>query len=360
MAEPVRVGIIGTGKAAAMHADVLAKMKECRLVAAYGRTPDRVAKFAAQFGIHGHNDITGMVKQEQLEAVVVCTPHPQHTLAIQAMEAGAHALIEKPFASTLEDCDAMIKCAAQTKRKLGVISQRRFYPAVQRMKKAIADGKIGRPMLGVVSLLGWRDERYYQSDPWRGSWQGEGGGVLINQAPHLLDLFLWMMQDEVVELYGTWRNINHPYIEVEDTAVATLKFKHGGIGSVVLSNSQRPGIHGTVHVHGSSGASVGVQSEGGAMFIAGVSTKIETPFNDLWTIPEERELPDLWRAQDEVHFKDLNLIEYFIDLQDRNFLESLSSSAQPVISAKEGRRVVEVIEAWYQSEKTGMPVKLPL
>ena len=124
--------------------------------------------------------------------------------------------------------------------------------------EAIEAGKIGKPVLGMVTMLGWRDKAYYDSDAWRGTWKGEGGGVLVNQAPHQLDLLLWYMGD-VDEVYGVWKNLNHPYIEVEDTAVAVVKFKSGAVGNIVVSNSQNPALYGKVHVFGENGAGVGVR-----------------------------------------------------------------------------------------------------
>jgi predicted dehydrogenase len=124
-----------------------------------------------------------------------------------------------------------------------VISQRRLYDPVLRVKKAIDNGKIGKPILAVVTMLGWRNKEYYDSDPWRGKWKTEGGGVLVNQAPHQLDLLQWFMGD-IKELFGYWENLNHPYIEVEDTALAVIRFSNGGLGSLIVSNSQKPGLYG--------------------------------------------------------------------------------------------------------------------
>src|SRR5262249_56593669 len=122
--------------------------------------------------------------------------------------------------------------------------------------------------------------------PWRGKWDTEGGGVLVNQSPHMLDLLQWFM-GPIEEVSGCWANINHPGIEVEDTAVATIRFRNGGLGCIATSVSQNPGIYTKVHIHGSNGASVGVQTDCGATFIAGVSAMSEPPLNDIWTIPGE-------------------------------------------------------------------------
>ena len=171
-----------------------------------------------------------MVSREKIDVVIICTPHPNHREpTIAALEAGANVLIEKPLASSLEDCDAMIEASQQCGRQIGLICQRRWYIPAQRVKQAIEDGKIGKPVFATVNMLGWRDKEYYDSDPWRGTWKAEGGGVLVNQAPHQLDLLQWYM-GEIDECFGLWSNLNHPYIEVEDTANAILKFKNGGSG----------------------------------------------------------------------------------------------------------------------------------
>ncbi len=244
-----------------------------------------------------------MLKDSGAEAVVIGTPHPMHAgPAILAAEAGVHVLVEKPMAATLADCDAMLAAASKSGVTLGVISQRRLYEPVLRMKAAIDAGKIGTPVLGVFQMYSWRDPAYYRSDPWRGRWDTEGGGVLVNQSPHQLDLLQWLMGGEIDEISGFWANLNHPEIEVEDTAVATVRFRGGGLGSIVTSVSQKPGLYTKVHVHGSNGASVGVETDRGATFVAGVSAIAEPPLNDLWTIPGEEHRLAEFQAEDRARF----------------------------------------------------------
>lgn len=354
----IRVAIIGCGKAAHMHVQALLNIKECTLVAACSRSQEKADQFSSRYNIKGYSDIAGMVTKERVDVVVICTPHPEHKLAIKAIEAGAHALIEKPLASNLEDCDAIINAAEKFGKKVGVVSQRRFYPASQRVKRAIDNGKIGKPVLGTITMLGWRDEAYYKSDPWRGTWKDEGGGVLVNQAPHQLDLFLWFMDDEVEEVYGVWKNLNHPYIEVEDTALAIVKFRKGAIGNILVSNSQKPGIYGKVHIHGQNGASVGVQTDGGAMFIAGVSSILEPPVNDVWTVNGEEAFLRTWEQEDKDFFKAIDPVEYYIRQQDRDFILAVLNDKGPLVTAKEGRKTVELFTAIYESAKTNVPYKL--
>lgn len=354
----LRSAVIGCGKIAQVHAQALQNIEETELVAVQSRNADKAASTAARFGVKPYTDIATMIQQEQVNVVVICTPHPAHREpATIAMQNGAHVLVEKPLAVSLEDCDSMIQTAAQYGKELGMVSQRRFYPSCKRIKDAIDAGKLGTPMLGTVVMYGWRDEKYYSSDPWRGRWEEEGGGVLVNQAPHQLDLLLWYMGSEMEELYGVWQNINHPYIEVEDTAVAIIRFKNGAVGNIVVSNAQKPGIYGKVHIHGSNGATAGVQTDGGAMFIAGQSSILEPPLNDLWTIPGEEAMLESWKRSDTEQFNAVDPVEYYIRLQDRDFIKAIIENRKPLVTGSEGRKTVELFSALYRSMKERKAVR---
>jgi UDP-N-acetyl-2-amino-2-deoxyglucuronate dehydrogenase len=356
----VRIAIVGPGKVAHLHAKNLIKSDLSEFVAVSGRSLPKAKAFAAQYGVEAYTDLELMLKKENVQALIVCTPHPNHRDSVViAANMGVHCLIEKPMASSINDCDAMLGAAEKNKVTLGVISQRRFYAPVQRMKKAIDENKIGKPVLGHIIVLGWRDEAYYKSDPWRGKWETEGGGILVNQAPHQLDLFQWLM-GPIDQVYGQTRNLNHPYIEVEDTAVAVVQFKSGAIGNIILSNSQKPGIFGKIHIHGSNGASVGSQTEGGAMFIAGQTSIEEPPVNDIWTIPGEEGFLNEWIENDTDFFNQIDAAEYYIGLQIDDFLRALMEGREPLVSGREGRKTVELFTAIYRSNRDNSPVKFPL
>ena len=361
MKEKLKTAIVGVGKVTDIHAAALSRLEESQFTAVCSSKRDKAEAFAGKYGIKGYTDVADMVQKERIDAAIICTPHPFHRApAIAAMEAGANVLIEKPFASSLEDCDAMLATAEKYKKQIGVICQRRWYRPVQRVKEAIDAGKIGQPVFGTVNMLGWRDQNYYKSDPWRGSWKDEGGGVLVNQAPHQLDLLQWFM-GEIDELYGMWANLNHPYIEVEDTANAIIRFKNGAIGNIIVSNSMKPGIYGKVQVHGENGASVGVQTDGGAMFVAGMSNILEPPVNDLWTVPGEEILLKEFVKEDSDFFLSLkNPVEYFHERQIEDFLQSLLEGRKPLITGKDGRVTVEIFTAVYRSTRDKKPVKWPL
>lgn len=356
----VKTGIVGCGKVAHLHAVGLTQLEESAFTAVCSRNGERAQAFAEKYGVEAYTDVEEMMRDSGVEAVVVCTPHPAHReTSVSLLQAGVHVLVEKPLASSLDDCDAMISAARSAGVNLGTISQRRFYEPVQRLHTAIVEGKIGKPVVGMVLMLGWRDEAYYQSDPWRGKWEEEGGGVLVNQAPHQLDLLQWFM-GPIEELFGYSENLNHPYIEVEDTAVAVIRFKNGGVGNILVSNSQKPGIFGKVHVHGENGATVGVQTEGGAMFVAGMSEVEEPPLNDLWTVPGEEALLEEFNRQDTESFRKIKASEHYIKLNQQNFLQAILNGTEPLVTGEEGRKTVELFTAIYRSKRTGKAVKFPL
>lgn len=357
MSAETRFGIYGYGKVAELHAKALRATPGARLVAVCGRNAQRRDEFAARWGISSRESAAEMAEKDGVEAVVVTTPHPLHREhSVECSEAGLHVLVEKPMALSVADCDAMIAAAEAAGKALSVISQRRWYPACRRVREAIDSGKLGAPALGQVIMLGWRDEAYYKSDPWRGSWNGEGGGVLVNQAPHQLDLISWFM-GPVVEVSAYVANLNHPYIEVEDSAVASLRFPGGALGSILVSNSQKPGIYAKVHVHGSSGASAGVQTDGGAMFVAGMSSVLEPPVNDIWTLPGEEGSLAVWKEEDEALFKRIDATWYFFALQEAEFIEDLREGRPPAVTGRDGREAVRLMQAIYASSEAGKPIR---
>ena len=356
----IRTAIIGASKVGHLHAAAVQQAPSAELVAIWNRTPARAVEFAERYKIKAYESITEMIQAESIDMVTIATSHPAHAQpAIQAMRAGAHVIVDKPLASSLQDCDAMIQASKETGKKLGMISQRRCYPPVQRIRQAIDDGKLDVPILGSVTMLGWRDKHYYDADAWRGTWELEGGGVLVNQAPHQLDILQWFLGD-IDQVYGLSANLNHPYIEVEDTAVAVVKFKNGAIGNILVSNSQNPALYGKVHVFGKNGASVGVQTDGGAMFIAGMSSITEAPYNDLWTIPGEEQMREPWKDEDEALFKSIDPMVYFHQLQIQDFCESILEDRNPMISGEEGRKTVELFTAIYRSTRDNQPIPFPL
>lgn len=357
-----RIGtaVVGLGRVATAHTEALATLPTSRLVAVYDEDPARTHAFAARYGVQPARDFDAILSNRDVQMVSICTPHTTHArLSLAALSAGVNVLVEKPMALDLVDCDQMIASASSRRVKLGVVSQRRWYEPVRRVKDAIQSGRIGQPALATLTVLGWRSAEYYTLDPWRGTWAGEGGGVLVTQVTHHLDLLQWLV-GPVDQLEGYWSNFNHPTIEVEDSAVAAVRFRGGALGSIVVSNSVNPGLYGQIHIHGTTGATVGVQTDGGSPFISGVTTEVEPPFNDLWTIPGEEAQLARWQTEDREQFRAIDLMTYYHRLQIADFLEAIIDDRAPLVTGEDGRASVELFTAIYRSERDGQPVPFPV
>ncbi len=358
MANKLRIGIIGAGKVATLHAKAIKSSKHFTLVGICGGNSRRTKTLANLFQVPAFTDIGVFIDKSKLDVVSVCTPHPLHAItSVPFLEKGVHVIVEKPMATSVKDCDIMIEASKKGGSILGVISQRRYFAPCMRIKKAVEDGRIGKPIIGTVNMYGWRDKRYYSSDAWRGTWSGEGGGVLVNQAIHQLDLLLWYMGPPV-EVFGIWDNLNHPYIEVDDTAVAVIRFASGALGSVVVSNSLNPPLYGNVRVHGDNGSSLGVITDSGEMFVAGVSEMSSPPLNDLWLVPGQECPLSKWAEVDHQYFKQFPESEHYHRMQLDDFAHSIASGESPAVSGADGRRAVELISAIYEANQTKNLVKI--
>ncbi|HEX5414052.1 MAG TPA: Gfo/Idh/MocA family oxidoreductase [Chloroflexota bacterium] len=345
----LRFGIVGTGGIARHHAAALTALAdEAEIVACADVQVERAREFAATYGFSGAFDSArAMLDRAALDVVCVCTPHPQHAEPlILAAERGVHGVVEKPFTATLPDADRVLEAAAKHGTKISVLSQRRWLPAAQRIRRAIDEGKLGnRVILGETFCEMWRDAAYYARDSWRGRWDTEGGGVMMNQSPHNLDFLLYYV-GPAEEIFGYWANINHPYVEIEDNAVAVIKFKSGGLGIVKGTVSMNPPrrIHGVTLV-GESGATVSLDC-----------WEFATAQNEIWTIPGEEGLAAEWREQDKAFGS--GELPNFHAYQLRDVIDAVRANRAPAVTGEDGRAVVAIIQGIYESGRTGRPVKL--
>jgi UDP-N-acetyl-2-amino-2-deoxyglucuronate dehydrogenase len=344
----VRAGLIGCGKIAATHAMALNTLEEAEFVACCDRDEDRARQLAAKYGVpHVYADAGELVRSGTVDVVLVCTPHPAHEpVVVAAAEAGVHVLCEKPLAISLAEADRMIEATRRAGVKFGVIFQRRFWPAAQRMRTAIDDGRLGKLTLGECSVRIWRSSDYFASDPWRGKWATEGGGVLMNQAVHSIDQFLWFMGD-AVEVVGRYATLRHgAYIDVEDTAVATVVFENGALGIIQAASTFQPDFGFRVAVHGDRGAAVSVweQPEG------------QQGVNDVWSLPGEESDRAVWEAEE----TGKPGFPLFHVLQIQDFLRAVIDDRPPAVTGEDARKSLEVILAIYESSRTGQPVRLPM
>lgn len=258
MAPQLRFGIIGTGMIGQFHAAAIAQTAGAQLVAVCRANPGRADEAAARFGVPCEPDVEALLAREDIDAVCICTPSGLHAAqGIAAARAGKHILVEKPMALSVADADALIAACRAAGVLLAVALQRRADPLFQGVRAAIAGGALGRPTLGAVSAPYWRPQSYYDSAAWRGTWALDGGGALMNQGIHLVDLLLWYMGD-VVEVEARIATRAHT-IEVEDCVTASLRFADGALGSIAASTAAAPGFPHRVELYGDRG---GVQLEG--------------------------------------------------------------------------------------------------
>jgi UDP-N-acetyl-2-amino-2-deoxyglucuronate dehydrogenase len=368
MARRLGTAVIGLGVGRA-HVRAYADLPESALVAVCDQVAERREAVAAEYGVRAYADVADLLRDDRVEVVSVATPHPSHApLAIAALEAGRHVIVEKPMTLSLREADAMVACARRVGRSLGVIFQRRFWPASLRVRAAIADGKLGTPVSGECELSWWRTEGYYARDAWRGRWDTEGGGVLVNQGIHALDMFQWYL-GEPETLWARWANLSHPYLEVEDNAVAAITFRSGALGVIRMTTSSRFSRT-RIAVHGSNGESVSVSEE----------PEGAVGYHDLWTIPgeeavaaeslaEHRERGEYiyrpWQSElmapspsGFVYRKAAEPSYHAVQLQE--FLQAIQAGREPLVNGEEGRKSLALMTAIYRSGRTGEVVRFPL
>lgn len=365
--ERLGAAVVGLG-VGRRHVEAYARLPESRLVAVCDQNPERLQAVAAEYGVRAYRDVADLLRDDEVEVMSIATPHPSHApLAIAGLEAGRHVIVEKPMTLDLGQADAMIAASRRSGRKLGVIFQRRFWPASLRVHRAIRDGKLGRLVSGECELSWWRNEGYYARDAWRGRWDTEGGGVLVNQGIHALDLFQWYLGEPAV-LWARWANLSHPYIEVEDNAVAAVQFRNGALGVIRMTTSSH--LSRTwVAVHGDNGASASVREE----------PEGAVGYNDLWTIRGEEDVraaslrehvergeyiyrglvppgPPTW-STGYTFQRDADPSYHALQLQD--FLQALREGREPLVNGEEGRKSLALMAAIYESGRTGQPVAFP-
>jgi UDP-N-acetyl-2-amino-2-deoxyglucuronate dehydrogenase len=256
--EDIGFAIIGAGMVARYHATAIERTPGARLVAVCRSDRARAEETAAQFGVPCLAGYTELVARDDVDAVCICTPSGLHAdQTIAAARAGKHVLVEKPMALTLAAADAMIVACAQAGVRLGVALQRRAEPEFQHLQAAIAAGELGQIVLGSINMPYLRPQSYYDSASWRGTWALDGGGALMNQGIHLVDLLLWLLGD-AAEVRATAATLAHA-IEVEDCVTTMLRFASGALGSIVATTAAAPGFPHRVEIYGDRG---GVQIEG--------------------------------------------------------------------------------------------------
>lgn len=347
----LRFGLVGTGLAGPLFAGAFRdrpRGAELRVVAS--RRPDQVASFAERYGIpRWSTDWRTLVTSPEIDAVCIATPTGTHAeIAIAAAGAGKHVLTEKPMAATLEQADAMIDACARAGVTLGVIFMYRFMDTARKMKAAIDAGLIGRPILGECVGKFFRDQPYYDSGDWRGTWEGEGGGSLMTQTSHTLDLMLWML-GEVEHVTGFYTVTPVHRIETEDLLVGALRFHSGALGTVVSSSAITPPVGRSLAIHGECGTVKLVGDRLAQWEVAG-----EPDAEALAMLHAAS--PDRGETAAKAGYVDAELHRRQIE----DFIDAVESGRRPAVDGAEGRRTLEVMRALYLANDRRAVVTLPL
>lgn len=339
----IRFGLLGCGRIAKRHADLLGggHIQGATLAAVCDELTERANQFADRYHVPACYSIAELLARADVDVVSVLTPSGLHrSHAIAAAEAGKHVVVEKPMALRLEDADAMIQACDSAGVKLFVVKQNRFNVPVVKAREALEAGRFGRLVLGTVRVRWCRDQAYYDQDAWRGTWAFDGG-VLTNQASHHIDMLEWFFGDVVsVHARATTALVK---IETEDTAVATLKFRNGALGIIEATTAVRPkDLEGSLSILG----------EKGTVEIAGFAVNQIRHWNFVDALPSDQVVIEKFSVNPP------NVYGFGHQAYYQHVVDCLLHQTAALVDGLEGRKSLELISALYESIETGHEVAL--
>ncbi len=337
--------IIGCGVIATTHVQALNQLKEdnCILYAACDIIKDKADDFAKQYNVPKvYYDYNDLLKDENVDIVCVCIPSGLHAEACIAASKAKKAIVcEKPMDVTPEKITEVIKEIEDSKVKMQCVFQRRIMPVAQEIKKIIAEGKLGKIAMACADLRYYRDQAYYNSADWRATWDLDGGGALMNQGVHGVDLILWMLGDEIKTVFGKVATLTHD-IQVEDNALAVIEMKSGTLCSIQSSTSAYPGLLTTFSIHGELG-SVSFNDE----------KVLEWNFIDENNTPVRPDIGEkVGGDKSAIQIGNKGHVVLLKDIAD-----AVKNDRQTIIPISESITAVKVICDIYKSSKTGIPVE---
>lgn len=333
--------IIGAGVISPFHARSITRNENAELVAICDIEIEKAIKLGEDYGVNKtYKDYNDMFEKEEIDVVSICVPSGIHAeVAIAAAKCGIHVLCEKPLDITSEKMTEMIDVCKENNVKLGAVYQRRTLDAAVITRKAIQEGKLGKIVLGDAYLKYYRSPEYYESAGWRGTWEMDGGGALMNQGVHGVDLIQWMVGEvESVFAYSAPLVRN---IKVEDTAVIAVKYKSGAFGVIQSATSVYPGQETRFEIHGENGSII---------------------FDDngfkQWTfLDSDEEIPRVGNTEggsDDPQAISEDGHSIFVD----DIIKAIQEDREPLVSGEEARKAVDLILAIYESSRTGREVKV--
>jgi UDP-N-acetyl-2-amino-2-deoxyglucuronate dehydrogenase len=346
----VGFAIVGCGMIARFHAKALAEVPNARLAALVSRNSANARAMADQLGLTCavSSDIDSVLGRKDVHAVIITTPSGAHMEpAVAAAAAGKHVVVEKPLEITLERCDRIIETCDRNRVKLCTIFPSRFGDANLALKRAVDAGRLGRLTLGETTCKWWRPQSYYDEGGWKGTRALDGGGALMNQAIHNVDLLLWLM-GPVTHINGFTALLAHQRIEVEDTAVACLRFKNGALGVIQAATSVHPGLPKTIAVHGDKGSVVIEQED--------VLHWELTPETEEDRAVRQRFAVKTGASGGSSNPAAISHVGHARQLAD--FVRAIETGGEPLVDGREGRKAVQVILGIYRAAQIGIVVEV--
>ena len=351
MTEPLRFAIVGSGMIAQVHARALAELGDtAQLRAVVGRNASTTAALTDRYGGVATDDLGAVLADGEIDVVIDCGPSGARAdLAVAALRAGKHVVLEKPMALTLSDADRIIAAERESGRRVAVVSQHRFDRSAQRVSAAISSGGLGTVTSVIASCAWWRGQSYYDSVAWRGTWELDGGGAALNQAIHVIDLMVFLL-GRPTEVFAYTGLLAHQRIEVEDTAVAVVRLPGGALGIIHATTAAYPGLDMSLRVYGSRGSAVIIDDE--LVFLhenPGSAPEITMPAGqaDLNQVTEEDRLPSRPAPLGPAH-----------RVQLADFIDAARTGRQPSAGSADARATLAVVLGMYESARAGRPVLL--
>jgi UDP-N-acetyl-2-amino-2-deoxyglucuronate dehydrogenase len=343
-------GIIGCGMISRFHARAIHDLRGARVVGCFDAVPAAADKLAAELGCRAHHDLDAMLADPEVHVVTIGTPSGAHLEpAVAAAQAGKHVIVEKPLEITLARCDRIIQACEAAGVTLGTIFPSRFHESARLLKQAVEQGRFGRLTIGDAYVKWYRTQAYYDSGAWRGTWRLDGGGALMNQAIHSVDLLTWLM-GPVVEITAHTAMLSHQRIEVEDVAMATLRFANGALGVIEATTAAYPGALKRIEIHGSEGSAVLQEEDLTVWEFAKQSPRDKAVLERL-----------AGRTKTGGGAADPAAIGHHgHTLMFKNVVQAIQRGTPPLIDGPQGRRSVEIILGIYMAAETGRAVSLPL
>ena len=333
--------IVGCGNIAPFHAEGICNTSGAELIAVCDKDEAKAKELAEKFSANVYFDYAEMLTRDDIDVVNICLPSGLHApLSIQAANAGKHVMVEKPLDITVEKCDSIIEACNKNRVKLATIFPSRFKASSMAIYKAIKSGRFGKLTLGDTNVKWYRSAEYYASGNWRGTWKFDGGGALMNQSIHYIDLIQYFMGP--IESVTAHCSTIVKDIEVEDTAVAIVKFKNGALGTIEGTTTAYPGLEAIVAVHGENGSAI---IDGESL----VTWKFKDELPEDEQIRKELNKTISSGAADPVS----SLDSAGHQLQINDMVAAINENREPMVNGENGKKSVEIIRAIYKSSENG-------